>query len=567
MTGKRPVETEEDIPLDDGVHTYISIRFPLYDSQNDIYGVCSIATDISERIRAEKILKDFNESLKQEVDQRTRELKFAKEQADSSKEKAEMANRAKSAFLASMSHELRTPMNAILGFSQLINRDVGIAPEHREHLAIIQRSGEHLLTLINEVLDMSKIEAGRITLNKRNFDLHFLLNDLKDMMKLRAGNKSLSLTVEISPDVPRYVGTDETKLRQVIVNLIGNAIKFTEEGGVTVRVGASCGAPPRLHFEIEDTGPGIAPEDTTVLFDPFVQTETGRQSGDGAGLGLAISQKFIQLMGGDIAVRSEVGKGTVFVFDIRVHPVDVGDIESSPVSRHVIGIEPGQVQKKILIVDDNPDNRKLLYQMHESLGFKLREAKNGQEAVEIWREWTPDLIWMDIRMPIMEACEMIKTMREKVKKEHKKAECIIIAQTAISFEEDREVILNAGCDDFLRKPYKQTDVLMLLEKHIGIRFMHENVSVENGKPLVNESRTEQITFKDLSTISDRILKRLKQAAMEADIDEIDRIINEIRQINKQTAVRLTELANEYEYGRIIKIIEEMDRSFGAESDD
>ncbi len=552
INGSRPVETEINIPQDDGPHTYICTKFPLYDAQNATYGVCSIATDISERIKAERILNDFNKKLKKQVDERTRDLKFAKEQAERLKQKAEMANRAKSEFLASMSHELRTPLNAILGFSQLINRDLAVPPKHREHLSIILRSGEHLLTLINDVLDMSKIEAGRITLNKNKLNLHRMLNDLKDMMSLKAKKKSLSLIFEISNDVSQHVKADETKLRQVLVNLIGNAIKFTKEGAVTVRVYTDCDTPAELHFEIADTGPGIAPEDAAVLFDPFVQTEAGRQSGEGSGLGLAISRKFVQLMGGNIHVSSEVGKGTAFVFDIDVDPVDIGNMENKHLSRNVTGIEPGQIPKKMLIVDDNADSRKLLCQVLDPFGFELREAKNGQEAVEVWRQWAPDLIWMDVRMPVMDGYETVKILRENAKKEAKQRECVIIAQTASAFEEDREAILKAGCDDFLQKPYRESNIFDLIHKHLKVQFVYAECGGDIAEKI---DQRKMLTPEAFAKLPKEVLMELQQSASVADIDAAQFCIDRIRKSEEALADELAKIVSEYRFDIIEELLE------------
>lgn len=332
---------------------------------------------------------------------------------DAAREAAELAGKAKSEFLSNMSHELRTPMNAIIGFSRLIGKDPNIDDINREHINIIRRSGEHLLALINDVLDMSKLEAGRTVLNENDFDLHGLLEDIRHMMSLKAEQKSLSLAVEKSPDLMRYVRTDETKLRQVLVNLTGNAVKFTEKGGIRVRVRTEIKASGSdiLHFEIEDTGPGISAEETDALFEPFVQTETGRQSHEGTGLGLSISKKFARLMGGDIRVRSEVGRGSIFSFDIRVKP-PAGKVADESLSLAPVSIKSGRTVYKMLIADDVPGNRKLLSRILEPFGFEFREAENGREAIDIWRDWRPHMIWMDMKMPVLNGYDAVKTIRE-----------------------------------------------------------------------------------------------------------------------------------------------------------
>jgi PAS domain S-box-containing protein len=303
-------------------------------------------------------------------------------------EATDVANQAKSQFLANMSHELRTPLNAILGFSQLMNKSANLAPEDKQNLKIIIRSGEHLLTLINQVLDLSKIEAGRITLDETTFDLFPLLDDLETMFQLKANKKGLHLFFERSDAVPQYVRTDEVKLRQVLINLLSNAIKFTKEGSVSVRVAVVSHKKQQttnnrqltIHFEIEDTGVGIAPEEIENIFEAFVQAKTGRELREGTGLGLSISRKFVQLMGGQIPVSSIVDKGSTFKFDIDigVGVVEPNAIATQQPTRRVIALEPNQQRYRLLIVDDKPDNRQLLIQLLSPLGFELREASNGK---------------------------------------------------------------------------------------------------------------------------------------------------------------------------------------------
>jgi PAS domain S-box-containing protein len=325
---------------------------------------------------------------------------------------AEAANQAKSAFLANMSHELRTPLNAILGFTQLMDRDPNLTAEQQENLGIINRSGEHLLALINEVLEMSKIEAGRVTLEENSFDLYRLLDGLEEMFRLRARDKGLALSFERAENVPQYVRTDEGKLRQVLSNLLGNAVKFTQEGGVALRVGTkdegrrTKDQPPSvvrrssLVFEVEDTGPGMAPEELAVVFDPFVQATSGQQPQEGTGLGLSISQQYVRLMGGDITVSSEVGRGSLFQFDVQAGLADAAEVQAAQPRRRVLGLEPNQPIYRLLVAEDKETNRQLLVKLLEPLGFEVQEAVNGQEAIEVWERWEPHLIWMDMRMPV-----------------------------------------------------------------------------------------------------------------------------------------------------------------------
>ncbi|NEQ78301.1 MAG: HAMP domain-containing protein, partial [Okeania sp. SIO2C9] len=359
------------------------------------------------------------ETLEQRVEERTVELTESNQQLETAKEKAEVANQAKSTFIANMSHELRTPLNAILGFSQIMMRSPTLSPEEKENTAIINKSGNYLLTLINNILDLSKIEAGKMTLNAKNFDFYSLLNELEDLLHITAENKGLTLIFERQNDVPQYIYTDETKLRQVLINLINNGIKFTSEGGVSVTVVSQKESPlnsllesqkeshlnsslekgksseknpsferresndkATLIFEVRDTGLGIAEDEIPKLFEAFTQTETGKNSQEGTGLGLPISRKFVQLMGGDITVKSKVSKGTTFRFQIQVNVANKTDIEIEQNPRHVIALKPYQPRYKILIVDDRPTNRLLLIKLLQPLGFELKEAENGKQGIE-----------------------------------------------------------------------------------------------------------------------------------------------------------------------------------------
>ena len=333
-----------------------------------------------------------------------------------------------------------------------------------ENLSIINRSGEHLLTLINNVLDLSKLEAGRTTLNVTNFDLHQLLNDLLEMFSLNAKEKGLQLLLECSPKVPAFVSTDIVKLKQILINLLSNALKFTEVGGIIIRVScANNDQCNRIHFEIEDTGLGIAANELSSIFEAFTQTKTGRNAKEGTGLGLAISHEFISLMSGNLAVRSKEDKGTIFFFDIDIKVVKKEDVKEDVANKQIIGLKPNQPRYRILVVDDNKSDRQLLIKLLQPLGFELREARNGQEAVDIWREWEPQLIWMDIQMPIMDGYLATKT----IKAEPKGQKTTILALTASNYDEEKSVAIAAGCDGYYQKPFKEIKLLEAMQHHIG----------------------------------------------------------------------------------------------------
>jgi CheY-like chemotaxis protein/anti-sigma regulatory factor (Ser/Thr protein kinase) len=449
-----------------------------------------------------------------------------------------------------MSHELRTPLNAILGFSQLMDDDPNLTGEQQENLAIINRSGEHLLALINDVLEMSKIEAGRVTLQETGFDLYGLLDSLEAMFRLRAEDRGLTLSFRRAGNVPQYVVTDEGKLRQVLSNLLGNAVKFTQAGGVALRVKA---LPPErdhqtLRFEVEDTGPGIAPEDLEAVFAPFFQAAAGQEFKEGTGLGLSISRQFVQLMGGDITASSEPGQGSLFQFEV-----------TGP-GRQVLGLAPDQRAPdgepfRLLVVEDREDNRRLLVKLLESLGFEVQEAENGQQALEVWERWQPHLIWMDMRMPVMDGHEATR----QIKATPRGQSTAIIALTATAFEEDREEILLEGCDDFVRKPFRKDEIYEMLAKHLGLEFCYEEGPAPwgPGRPTEATAPAESaLSPEALVDLPAAWVADLQRATTRADLDLILRLIDQIRGQDAALADALAELAQNYEYKKILNTIEQ-----------
>ncbi len=507
-------------------------------------------------------------------------LRRAAEQAQRAAEAAEAANRAKSVFLANMSHELRTPMNAILGYSQLMMRSPHITAEQREHLETIGRSGEHLLGLINDVLTMSKIEAGRITLQENAFDLHRQLEGLREMFAMRATDKDLALILDIAPDVPRYIQADEGKLRQVLMNFLSNAVKFTEEGGVTLRVGCKQPASDeeksdssstatrllstiyRLLFEVEDTGPGIAPEEMDVLFDAFVQTASGQKSQEGTGLGLPISRQYITLMGGELSVDSKVGEGSRFRFELPVKPAEADDVEVQGLQprRRVTGMEPGQVgahggPHRILVVEDNPTNRDLLFKLLAPFGFAMQSAANGQEGVALWESWQPDLVWMDMRMSVMDGYEATRQIKARAATMGRAA--VVVALTASAFEEDRAAILAAGCDDFVRKPFRERDIFDILTKHLGIRFIYEaDAGDAADKTVAAEESTlsTEAIHAILDTLPAEWTTALNQATQQLDADQMLACVAQIRPEHPRLADTLAQWIKDFEYERIMAVL-------------
>ncbi len=462
---------------------------------------------------------------------------------------AETANRAKSAFLASMSHELRTPLNAILGFSQILSASNSLTAQEREQIEIVNRSGQHLLELINDILSMSKIEAGRITLNESSFDLYELLGSVQELLQLKAKSKGLQLIFEYANDMPPYIQTDESKLRQVLINILGNAIKFTQNGIVSLRVSVANELHPlTIQFAVSDTGIGIAPEEIDMLFEPFVQTKTGQKSIDGTGLGLPISREFVKLMGGNISVSSTLGQGSIFTFDIKAKVVDAADNETRLTSRRVIGLEPNQPKFRILIVEDIEQNRLLLVQMLTPLGFELREAINGEAAVEIWQSWQPDLILMDMKMPVKDGYEATKCIRESPNGK----DTYIIALTASAFDEQREDILKAGCNDFVSKPFRGEILYEKIAFYLGVRYVYaeENQSVSEPRSLQPLTLTKEA----LNVMPNEWVEQLYQAAIALDDRQIMQLIKQIPDREAVLAKTLTDVVDNFRFDLISNCI-------------
>jgi signal transduction histidine kinase/CheY-like chemotaxis protein len=493
-------------------------------------------------------------------------------QLQQAKEKADQANQAKGYFLASMSHELRTPLNAILGFSQLLRRDPNLTERQRSTLDTINRSGAHLLELINDVLEMSKIEAGRTYLNPNVFDLYGLLESLQSLFQLKASSKGLSLSLNRAPEVPQFLWTDEGKLRQVLINLLSNAIKFTARGSVTLQVtsvGVAATGPAnfpqakqpeggglvhRLQFAVIDTGQGIAPEEQGNLFEAFTQSQSGRQSLEGTGLGLPICRHFVQLMGGEIHLSSQVNQGTTIQFEIdaqAMQPQAPKPLSSLPV-KALTAEEP---HYRILIAEDRIENQLLLEELLAEVGFEVQSASDGHEALLLWQTWCPHLILMDWQMPLLDGAEVTQLIRQaetyrqtaatsasssenlsqwldpmKLPGVEAFAPCSrtsIIALTARVFAVTRQEAEAIGCDDFVTKPFAEQDLFEAIQRCLGVTYDYWGEVLPGAALPIPPSPSSTEILPWLSRQSIHWLQSFAQASIELDEEATGQFIAQI----------------------------------------
>ncbi|BAZ42743.1 putative transmembrane sensor domain protein [Calothrix sp. NIES-4101] len=631
-------------------------------------------------------LANYAQNLEMKVCARTQELVEKNLALEKAKQQAEAANIAKSTFLANISHELRTPLNAILGFSQLLSHEEDLTREQQQHIKIINRSGKHLLELINDVLSMSKIEAGRTVLVEKTFDLYALLDSLQQMLQLRAKNKGLEFRFELIGNIPQYIYSDESKLRQVLINLLNNAIKFTPQGSVILRVrlqktdhnqeythdvrklniihkstiafpqadtlsyidsqtpehhqfsyqnhylsltqrkqqlltksgiailpiqeNLSVNTNPELEtnnnyqkhdrdfssnelpttwqnqdlsvantlneqylvFEITDTGFGIAPEDIDTIFNPFIQTDVGRKSTEGTGLGLAISREFVKLLGGDIYVHSTINQGSIFTFNIKFSLAHTNELEYNLPKPRVIGVTQNQPNYRILIAEDVLENRLLITKLIEPLGFEIQQATNGREVIEIWQNWHPHLIFMDIRMPEIngyQATKIIRQLEKNIRKQLKcKAEChqqqlptIIIALTASTFDEQKENIFKSGCDNFIGKPFHEQQLYDIIAHYLKINYEYK--SEQNLEPKSNPNieilEPSQISSDLFSAMPATWLEQLHFAALSLNDELAVELINQIPESRVILIQTLTNLVDNFRFDLIANCIEKFQK--------
>ncbi len=540
LNNMQPYNITHRLLMKDGRVKYVSEQCESYfDAVGKPIRSVGTVQDITEHKLREDELTQYRDHLEELVRDRTAELRL-------SRDAAEAANKAKSTFLANMSHELRTPLNAIIGFSQLMDQDPGLSAGQRANIEIINQSGEHLLKLINDVLEIAKIEAGKVQLEIASFDLHGMAREVSDMMKLRALQKGLQLEYNQSPELPRFIKGDEARMRQILVNLLGNAVKFTDHGSVTMRLGVKDNAHHHLLIEVEDTGPGISDADRQLLFKPFVQLASGMMQG-GTGLGLSIVRQFVQLMAGSVSVESTPGKGSLFRVDLPLEESRQEEVTSLSSMGHgeVIGLAPGQTAYRILIAEDHRDNQLLLSKLMTDLGLEVKVAQNGLECIQIFEQWQPDLIWMDRRMPVMGGLEATQRIRQLPSGDRVK----IVAVTASVFKEQQAELLAAGMDGFVRKPYRLNEIYDSMEKQLGIKFTYL------ADASTQEFDDDLLTPQRLSAVPAQLRNGLRVALESLDGEQIDAAINRIAGKDAELGKTLTQLVAEFDYPDILRALD------------
>lgn len=516
-----PWIAEIDVVHRDGHVVHAEIITSFVRDEQDRLVVLGVARDITARKQAEI------------------ELRLARQQA-------EAANRAKSAFLANMSHELRTPLHAVLGFAQLLSRDNTLTTTQREYLEIINRSGEHLLKLINEVLDLAKIEAGRYVYNAAPLDVRQLVVDLQVLFRPQTEAKQLQFTATCAAEIPSVIVSDEAKVRQILINLLGNAIKFTEHGMVQLRVELE--SAKRVLFIVEDTGVGISPFEQSQLFRPFFQGQHTVQdaTATGVGLGLSISYELARLIGGDLTVHSEgIGHGARFTLALPLRtpttsPLTLPEKSSAP---RVVRLKLDQPLYRMLVADDQPASALLLITLLHRLGFVVQSVADGQAALDVWRSWQPHMVWLDMRMPRIDGLTVARQIRDICAQDPGLHRPVVIALSAHVFGDTLSQIREAGCDDFIAKPFREHDVVQLIERYLHVQFEY----AETATPAI-PAITEQGYHPEWC-------QALSQAASEANIRRLQALVAQIETDRPEDAHQLRQWIETFDYQAVIHWLE------------
>ena len=482
--------------------------------------------EVGDMIGAVEIFKD-----------NTQKLITSEHQIKLAMQEATTANKAKSIFLARMSHELRTPLNAILGFTNILKKSMNTTNEEKENLNIIKRSADHLLSIINEILELSKIEAGKMELSPKEFNFYELIKDIENLFATRYETKGLDFSIQISKNLPKYIKADVQRLRQILINLLGNSLKFTKKGEIKLVIYETHN---KIFFELKDSGIGISKENLEKVFKPFVQVKQDSYTEQGTGLGLAITKELITLMGGNIYVKSEVNVGTQFYFSINYEKVEEKNFVQKNEEKEIIGVKNENFTKTILVVDDIKENRDLIVLLLNSYRFKTLQANSGLEALKLYDEEKIDLIFMDILMENLDGLETTKQIRSK-----KNGKNIpIIALSANVYDEDKKEALKSGANDFLPKPVEEKDILLILEKYLKIELEYENEKNEDKIDMKNE----------IKNLPKEFFEKLREMVLNMDNDGILHLLDEHRvTVGLRNYINI--LLEEFKYQDLIKFLE------------